>query len=283
MNANDFQALFPECKDVRVLPVHTGQKDVAEAKRNDDEVALKIFKKLNGDEDKRVQRELAAVQKLNSEYVPRVYESGVKSVAGEDRYYIIEQFIRGESYADILAREGAQPIPKLLDLIGSLLTACADCAAVGITHRDLKPGNLMLDGKGKLWVIDFGFCRHADLSRATPSGVGVGTPGYSPLEQLKLIPAEINVRADIFATGVIAYEAATGAPTPWRGNSNDVFEIVQKMKTQELPKPVIAGDVDGKLADLIGWFCQRMPTHRPQSAEEAIAAFKDIEKLLRPA
>lgn len=277
MTEADFQAAFHDCSDIRVLRIHSGQKDVAIGKWKGRDVALKAFKKVGGDEDKRIERELAAVQKLKSSYVPEVFESGKKIIAGEERHYLIEQYIDGQSYADLLATRGPQDAASLVSLLGALITACADFSSVGITHRDLKPGNLMIDHAGKLWVIDFGFCRHSDLSRVTPSGAGVGTPGYSPLEQLRLLPAEINVRADLFSSGVIAYEAANGgAPTAWRDGAGDVFEIVQRMKAQELPPLAIAGDTKGKLAEFIGWLVKRLPSQRPQTAQDALEALKDV-------
>jgi serine/threonine protein kinase len=214
MNVADFQASFPDYTDLRVLRVPSGQKDVAAARRGGQDVAIKVFRKLLGDEDKRAQRELAAVAKLKSDYVPAVVESGVKSIVGEDRYFIVEQFISGTSYDEVLRSTGTQPLDRVIYIAGALLQACVDFASVNLVHRDLKPANLIVDSSGKLWVIDFGFCRHLDLSTMTPTGGGVGTPGYCPLEQLRQIPADINVRADLFAAGVILYESLTGKATP---------------------------------------------------------------------
>jgi hypothetical protein len=138
MNANDFKTAFPDCTDIRPLSVVAGQKEVAAAKRNGVDVALKVFKSVGGDVERRVIGELAATRKLKSEYVPPVFDSGKKLIAGEDRYYIVEQFINGRTYEQVLAQEGARPIDKLLLLLEALLTACRDFAAVGVTHRACK-------------------------------------------------------------------------------------------------------------------------------------------------
>ncbi len=278
MNVDDLQKLFPDCTDFQELRVPSGQKDVIRAVRNGQSVAIKLFRKVHGDEE-RIQRELVAVEKLRSEFVPRVFTSGQVTIDGEERYFIIEQFIDGCSYRVVLEQANFQPLAHVLQIGSGLLKACSDFEAMQLVHRDLKPDNLIIDGTGKLWVIDFGFVRHMDLSTVTPSGWGVGTLGYAPLEQLCLIKAEITSRSDLFAVGTILYEALCGC-NPWREGVRDRHELVQKMLNQDLPKLTIVGDVEGQLSDFIAWLVQRFPSRRPQSAAEALKAFEALSTTL---
>lgn len=273
MNAQDFARAFPDYADFRIIPIPSGQKEVAVARRGDQQVAIKLFRKLAGDED-RIQRELAAVAKLKSEYVPAVYASGQIQIDGQDRYFLVERFIAGTTYQDLLRHTPVQPLAIVIDLASALLSACGDFTHQGLVHRDLKPGNLIRDEMGKLWVIDFGLVRHLDLSKITPTGYGLGTIGYAPLEQLHVIRGDVNVRADLFAVGVILYEALHGG-NPWfekARNPGDIYEVIDRMKTQELVPLRIEGDYEGNFSSFIAWLTQRFPSRRPQSAEEALEA-----------
>ena len=279
MNIDDLHRLFPECSDFQIVRVPSGQKDVIRAVRDGQAVAIKIFRRISGDED-RVQRELAAVEKLRSEFVPRVFSSGQVTIDGEARYFMIEQFIDGRSYRAILQQANLQPLDNVLDIGPALLKACTDFEAVQLVHRDLKPENLIVDLAGKVWVIDFGLARHLDLSSVTPTGWGVGTLGYAPLEQLRLIKADITSRADLFAVGTILYEALHGQ-NPWREGMRDEHDLTRKMSNQELPQLTIAGDKDNLLSDFISWLVQRFPSRRPQSAAEALEAFESVSNAMR--
>lgn len=280
MNMDEIAAHFPAYADFQAIAAPSGQKEVVSALRGSRRVAIKIFHNA-ADDQGRIERELAAVAKLNCQYVPEVIESGKVNLEGAERVFLIEQFIEGETYAKILEAQPVQSLTSVLELGEVLLSVAVDCEAAGLVHRDLKPANLINDVQGRTWILDFGLAKHLDLSSLTPTGHGVGTLGYAPIEQMRLMKAQVNIRADLFAIGTILYESLCGY-SPWMQGVHDVHDLMQRMSTQELPRLTIRGDENGRLANFIGWLVQRFPSRRPQTAAEARADFESIHRAIIP-
>jgi hypothetical protein len=97
---------------------------------------------------------------------------------------------------------------------------------------------------------------------------------------MRLMKAPIDIRADLFAVGTILYESIHGQ-NPWRQGVHDVHDLTRKMSTQELPRLMIHGDVNGELSAFLAWLVQRFPGRRPQTAAEAIAAFEPIYRAIK--
>jgi serine/threonine protein kinase len=280
LNLAELATLFPDYEQFREIS-RSGQKEVVSATKRADQqrVAIKLFHKTN-DDQARIDREIAAVVKLRCPFVPAVFASGQVEFEGQDRVFLIEQFISGQTYRAILRATPVQALSDVLEVTSVLLRACSDCEVQGLVHRDLKPENLMRDTEGRIWLLDFGLVRHLDLTTLTPTAAGVGTLGYAPLEQLRVVAADVNTRADLFAIGTIMYESLHGT-NGWSEGCRDHHEIVRKMSTQELPRLNIPGDDSGQLSDFIGWLTQRYPSRRPQTAAEALAAFEPLYRRLR--
>jgi serine/threonine protein kinase len=279
MNLAEMAVLFPDYSDFRLIAAPSGQKEVVSALRRQRQVAIKLFHNVPDDQE-RIDREMAAVTKLHCQFVPEVFASGKVVLEGVERVYLIEQFIQGQTYAEILQHAPVQLLGQVLELGNVLLRVAADCETADLVHRDLKPANLIQDATGNTWILDFGFVKHLDLSSLTPTGQGVGTLGYAPIEQMRLMKAPIDIRADLFAIGTILYESIHGQ-NPWRQGVHDVHDLTRKMSTQELPRLIIHGDVNGELSAFIAWLVQRFPSRRPQTAAEAIAAFEPIYRAIK--
>jgi serine/threonine-protein kinase len=270
------RAAFFDLTDIKPLGDISGQKDVFGARQNNHRVCLKIVKRYSGGGD-RTEREIEAVVKLASDYVPAIYQHGAKAIGGEDRHYIIEQFIEGQTYRNVLKSTPVQPLQNVLELANSLLHACAEFERASLVHRDIKPENLILDPTGKVWVIDFGLARHLDKTSLTLTGqhFGVGTLGYAAPEQFRNIKPEIDSRADLFSIGVVLYEALNGTH-PFALWPPDPIKTIRKMESEDLPLLAISQDNDGKFGHFIGQLVQRFPSRRPQSAAEALEWFRPI-------
>lgn len=279
MNLSELAGAFPDCSQFDVLAVRSGQKEVIRALQNSRRVAIKLFHKVPNDQD-RIDRELAAVTKLQSKFVPKVLASGQVTLEGVDRVFLIEQFIEGETFSDILRRAPVCTLNDVLELTYVLLEVAVDCERAQIVHRDFKPANLMRDTAGGMWVLDFGIVRHLDMTTLTPTGQGVGTYGYAPIEQMRLMKAEIDIRSDLFAIGTVLYESIHGC-NPWTEGTVDIHDLIRKMTSQELPRLTINGDVNGEFGSFIGWLTQRFPSRRPQSAIEAQSEFEKIYRSLK--
>jgi eukaryotic-like serine/threonine-protein kinase len=267
---------FPELSDIALLPSISGQKEVVRASYDSTPVVCKLVKEKATD-DKRTQRELDAVKRIGGSYIPRILAAGQRNVAGQDRFYVIEEFIDGETYRDRLVRQPLQHLHDILTVGEALLLACADFEAVAIVHRDLKPENLIIDKREKLWVLDFGIARLLDLVSITPTGpFGVGTPGYASPEQARNIKGEINARTDLFAVGIILYESLCGF-NPLTSGLTDGQAILRRTETMDLPPLAITGD-NGELSRFIATLAQRFPSRRPQTAREAVEWFRPIKE-----
>ena len=275
------QMAFPKLTDIRALNVPGGQKQVFRARMATRELALKVIHKYEGDAA-RTEREIAAVAKLKSSYVPAIVDCGIKRIGDEDRYYIIEQFIDGQSYRNVLRQRPVRLLGECLELCRALLGACVDFENARLVHRDIKPENLMVGADGKLWVIDFGLARHLDLTSitVTQQQFGVGTWGYMAPEQFRNMKPHIDSRADLFSVGVVLYESAAGHH-PYARAANDVLGLIRRMENEDLPSLTLTGDERGEFSDFIAQLTQRFPSRRPQSAAEAWGWFEPLYNSLR--
>jgi serine/threonine-protein kinase len=116
------------------------------------------------------------------------------------------EFIDGEDLAALLRRVGRLPEEKGVEIARQLGAALAAVHDQGLLHRDLKPGNVMLDGRGQVRLTDFGLAAAAEDLGATE--VRSGTPAYQAPEQLR--GEAVSVRSDLFALGLVLYELFTG-------------------------------------------------------------------------
>jgi eukaryotic-like serine/threonine-protein kinase len=271
-------AAFPELSDICALPIRSGQKDVFAANHSTGKVALKIIKRGLADLP-RTQREIEAVSKLQSSFVPSILFTGGRKVSNDDVLFIIEQFIEGTSYRQKLCGNPVQDLRSVLPLLLALLCACDDFERARIVHRDIKPENLIIDTNHKVWVVDFGIARHLDLQSLTGDSPyrGVGTVGYAAPEQFQNIKAQINVRADLFAVGTMIYEALAGH-NPFLRGLHTVHAVIQRMETESVPLLECSEDTSGLLPKFLNSLMQRFPSRRPQSAKEALAWFEPIRQ-----
>jgi serine/threonine-protein kinase len=275
----ELRTQFPNL--TKITPCSSGgQKEVCSAEFHGSKVALKLIIPIPGSEE-RTLREIQAVQQLSSSFVPQVIEAGQRTLCGQQRYYIIENFIEGQTYRVCLQKKPLQDFWQVLELMRVLLRAAADFERIHLVHRDIKPENIMIDQKGKTWILDFGIARHLDLSSLTPTGgFGVGTIGYAPPEQYRNLKPEIDGRADLFAIGVVVHESLTGSHFYLRG-ANDLLAVIHKMDKLDLPRLAIPEDLTNEFADFVASLCQRFPSRRPRSAAEATAWYDPIYSRLR--
>ena len=209
---------------------------------------------------------------------------------GEDRgaLYLAMDLVRGETLADLLAREGSLPAARAAGIAAQVLGALDEAHTAGIVHRDLKPGNVMVettrgpggDASDRVRVVDFGLARIVDAERAAlPSayasfgGTIVGTVAYMAPEQLRA-EDDVDGRADQFAVGVVVYEMLTGAaPFPGTSTMSIALRVVAHPPTPWPPATLAA--VPPALRDVVERALAKAPGDRFASAgamAEAIRA-----------
>ena len=157
-------------------------------------------------------REIEIAARLTHPHILPLYDSGE---AGGILYYVMP-FVEGESLRDRLRREGCLPPEEARRIAHEVADALAYAHAQGVVHRDIKPGNILLES-GHAVVADFGIARaltEASGDDITTSGLAIGTPMYMSPEQVA--GARVDGRSDIYNLGCVLYEMIGGAtPSQW--------------------------------------------------------------------
>jgi DNA-binding response OmpR family regulator len=236
-------------------------------------VVLKVFGQVPGRTEKnntfdRFLQEYQIIAGIAHPNVVRIYDLGV---ADDHAYITMEYFRAGDLRMRI--RRGLDP-----NLAGHMLRQMAEALAaihsVGVLHRDLKPGNVMLRDDGTIVLIDFGLAKQVELdAEITATGEIFGTPYYMSPEQGH--GKEVDERSDIYSLGIIFYEMLTGqkpflAPTPMA-----VIYKHSHAPLPELPAPL------GMWTGVLGGMLAKSPGDRYASAREVVAAVDEV--LSRPA
>lgn len=158
----------------------------------------------------RLGREIQAMQGITHPNVVRLLEFTFSSTPGSKKHYLLEEFIAGTDLTDQL--KSPWPVEKTARIFASLLDGLAAIHGQNVVHRDIKPSNIRIRLDETPVLIDFGLCRHLDLSdlTATADGAQIGTPTYFSPEQFVGNKHHIDARTDLFAVGILMYEALVG-------------------------------------------------------------------------
>lgn len=167
--------------------------------RLDRPVAVKTCREEFSD---RFHREARAISALNHPHICTLYDVGPS--------YLVMELLEGETLADRIKR-GKLSMDQTLRYGGEIASALAEAHAKGITHRDLKPGNIILTKSGAK-VLDFGLAKSLRDETLTDTRLAVGTPAYMAPEQLEATGSD--ARTDIYALGLVLSEMATGRRPP---------------------------------------------------------------------
>ena len=220
----------------------------------------------------RFRREVKVIAQLQHPHIVPVLTAGGD---GTLLWYVMP-YVAGESLRARLVREGALPLADALRIAREVLDALAYAHERGVMHRDVKPENILLDGRHAV-VADFGVAKalaDAGVSGAglTSVGLALGTPAYMAPEQAMADPT-MNHRADLYAAGAVLYEMLAGAP-PYSGNAQ---AVVASHLTSPVPRiEERRNDVPPSVASLITRLMAKTPAERPQSAHEVAIALESV-------
>jgi len=226
-------------------------------------VALKVLPAGVGPElQARLLREAQASARLQHPGIATFYETG----DAEGRAFIVMEYVSGRTLRQTLAAGPLPPEPAIALTCG-VLEALAHAHAAGILHRDIKPENIMVTAGGAAKLLDFGVAKHllvegggsdhAETATAlTGAGMIVGTVGYMSPEQLR--GDAVDVRADVFSTGAVLYEAVGGRPAfPGATPTERLAAILSKD-----PVPLSGPGLPPQLWTVVSHALARDPAHR---------------------
>jgi tRNA A-37 threonylcarbamoyl transferase component Bud32 len=219
---------------------------------------------------KRFENEAQAAGRIGSDHIVEVLDLG--RLESGDRYMVME-FLKGESLTARIAARGRLSASEIRDIGLQLLEGLSSAHEAGIIHRDLKPDNIFLlaQAKGRkdfVKILDFGISKFNVIGNdfsMTRTGAVMGTPYYMAPEQARGAK-NLDARLDVYAAGVILFEAATGK-VPFEGDTFN--ELLIKIATEESPSVrTLAPDLDRGLAEIIDRARRRNPEQRFASARE---------------
>jgi len=230
----------------------------------------------------RFDREARAIAALNHPHIVTIYSTedsdGIR--------FLTMELVEGCTLSDLIAPSG-MPIPRFLDLALPLSDALAAAHQKQITHRDLKPGNVMVSTDGRVKVLDFGLARVGGAEAAeqtliatqapiTHQGVIVGTMPYMSPEQVE--GRGLDPRTDLFSLGVIFYELLSGQ-RPFKGSSSPAL---MSAILRDTPPPLAEwrSDIPDALERLIARLIEKRAEDRIQTARDVFNELKHIRKRL---
>lgn len=195
-----------------------------------------------------------------------------------DEFFLVLEFIDGESLHDLLAR-GRLPLTTGLDYVRQALCALRYAHAQGVVHRDIASSNLIVTPGRIVKLTDFGLAKTAADVRLTHSGVPLGSPWYMSPEQVRG-EGPIDARSDIYSLGVLLYEIATGSKPFDLPSSFDVMRA--HLEAQPLAPIERAPELPPTLNQIILTAMAKDPDERFQSAEQFEAALERLETASLP-
>ncbi len=214
-------------------------------------VALKLlrFGFQSSADRRRFAREAEILGRLRHPGVAHIFEAGVVELGGVSTAFLAMEFIEGEPFDAYLRRKRPDRL-AIVELVARIGDAVHHAHQQGVVHRDLKPGNILVedeaDGPGRPRVVDFGIARlvEGDAPAVTMTGHVIGTLPYMSPEQLKGGGAAADVRIDVYALGVMLYEALTGRHPFGDVAARPLPEAARIICEQEPPR---LGSVDRRL------------------------------------
>lgn len=189
--------------------------------------------------------------------IAQVYDYGEQ----EDLSFLIMELVPGQPLSEILARHRRLTGDVTLDIVGQTARALQTAHVVGLMHRDIKPGNLLVTPDGVVKVTDFGIARAAEAVTLTQTGTVMGTAHYVSPEQAA--GKELTPATDIYSLGVVAYECLAGR-LPFTAET--VVTVALK-HVRESPPP-LPDDVPEPVQELVALALEKDPAARPRTAGE---------------
>lgn len=242
-----------------------------------EELCLKIINPAISVE--RLDRELQALTSLNHKNLSRLHAYHNTITRNGHKHATVEPFIQGADLASRISPGTIWPLDEAAAFFGEVLDGLAVLGELHIVHRDLKPTNIRIHSSGYPVIIDFGIARHLLLDPLTSTGQGarLGSQPYLSPEQWRGSYKDIDPRSDLFAVGIMLYEAVTGRHPFWTTNPITVMQLEQNACDHDyhLNFPEFRS-LPGPWQITVGRLLERSRERRPLDAKQAAVVLRKI-------
>jgi tetratricopeptide (TPR) repeat protein len=237
-------------------------------------VALKMLLNANGagyGAVERFRREATAAASLRHPGIVQVHEIGEH----EGSPFIVLELVEGESFEALLERSPLSP-RRVAEIVRGIALALAHAHAQGVIHRDVKPGNVLIDREGAPRLMDFGLARNALISeKLTRAGQMIGTPAYMAPEQVVGDGTKQGPQTDVYGLGAVLYRALAGRP-PFEASTLDALAC-RIVAEDALPLRKLDARVHADLETIALRCLEKEPARRYSSAA---AVAEDLRRFL---
>lgn len=203
----------------------------------------------------RMVREARVAARLRHKHAVAVFDL----VGDEGQPHVVMEYVDGESLAERLRRVRRLEPAEAAKLIGEVAGALEEAHKIGIVHRDIKPGNILIDSAGEARLADFGIARGIGDSVLTSTGETIGTVAYMAPEVAR--GEEASFASDIWSLGATLYAAVEGRAPHQREGGSNTAQILVRLVTEPVPPPQHAGDFTSLLMAML----DTDPSVRPTS------------------
>jgi serine/threonine protein kinase/Tfp pilus assembly protein PilF len=239
----------------------------------DVEVALKLVKSEIAADRKTIERfrnELRLAREIAHRNVCRMYDLNEEKGV----YYITMEYVPGEDLKSFIHRAAPLSTGKAVSIAKQVCAGLAEAHRLGVVHRDLKPGNIMVDKDGNAKIMDFGIARSLRAKGITGAGMMIGTPEYMSPEQVE--GKDVDERSDVYSLGIILYEMLTGR-VPFEGDTPFTVGVKHKSEMPKDPRDINA-QIPEDLGRLILRCLEKDRGKRHRSAEDLRLELEKIEQ-----
>ncbi len=224
-------------------------------------VAIKVLKEEVSDKEKILERfSQEGLLNLNHPNIVKILDAGIH----ENTPYIVMEYIDGWDLETLIKNKGKLSVNETLYIFGQLLSALAYVHNKGITHRDIKPKNILIDKSGNVKLTDFGIAKSLYSHIKTSTGGYIGAPAYSSPEQMD--GKEVDARSDIYSMGITLYEMLAGH-IPYSSSSIDVI-VKEKFSESLIPLSRYRTDIPLFLVSIITKCMSKNPINRFSSTSQ---------------
>jgi serine/threonine protein kinase len=235
-------------------------------------VAIKTLQLAEKKHQERFLKEARALAKLSHPNITQIHSAGEE---GGVPYFVME-YVDGPSTEQLLEGKQRFPIPKSLDIIIQVCQGLKNANQMGIIHRDIKPGNILISSDGTIKITDFGLAKLVTEDQSlTSAGMTLGTPSYISPEQGK--GEKLDFRADIYALGVMLYRFIIGR-LPFVADTTVALIMKHVDEPVQFPTPTADLNVPPAITGIIRKMMAKNPDDRFLSYDQLIDELTRLKK-----